>query len=355
MGKSSIRIKDIAKLVGVSVGTVDRVIHNRGEVSQESYKKIMAALEQTGYKPNLIARTLGSNKTYRISALVPDPRQDEYWKFSDNGLQGAIEEWHQYGVFIEPCYFDLYSKESFKKQADTVLDAAPDGILTAPVFHQEALEFFDRCREREIPFVLFNNNIVEAKALTFVGQDLYASGRLGGELLQMGQRSPGTFAILHIYDDVHSSLHLSEKERGFKDYFANQQHDQFKVVSLDLSAPDEAEIQQPVTALLEDPALKGILVTTSKGASIVSALLEKHGKNNIRLVAYDLLEKNLAYLRRGTIDFLINQNSKKQAFLSVSKLVNYLLFKKAMPATHLFPLEIISRQNLDSYLASANL
>jgi LacI family transcriptional regulator len=84
-------------------------------------------------------------------------------------------------------------------------------------------------------------------------------------------------------------------------------------------------------------------------------LLEKHGKNNIRLVAYDLLEKNLAYLRRGTIDFLINQNSKKQAFLSVSKLVNYLLFKKALPATHLFPLEIISRQNLDSYLASANL
>src|SRR5688572_1125658 len=113
-GKSTIRIKDIAKLVGVSVGTVDRVIHNRGEVSKESYEKIMAALETTGYKPNLIARTLGSNKTYRVGALIPNPQQDEYWKKSADGVQHALEEWGQYGVRIEPFYFDLYDKESFK-------------------------------------------------------------------------------------------------------------------------------------------------------------------------------------------------------------------------------------------------
>src|SRR5688572_7987855 len=116
MSKSNIRIKDIAKLVGVSVGTVDRVIHNRGEVSQESYKKIMAVLEKTGYTPNLIARTLGSNKTYRIAALVPDPQQDEYWALSTAGIDQAIEEWRQYGVHIEPFYFDLYNKESFRQQ-----------------------------------------------------------------------------------------------------------------------------------------------------------------------------------------------------------------------------------------------
>jgi LacI family transcriptional regulator len=351
MSKSNIRIKDIAKLVGVSVGTVDRVIHNRGEVSQESYQKIMAALETTGYKPNLIAKTLGSHKTYRIAALVPEPRQDEYWKRSADGVKMALEDWQQYGVYIEPSYFDLYNKESFKKQAQAVLNSQVDGVLTAPIFYQEALEFLTACQSQNVPFVLFNNTLHDAKPLTFVGQNLYESGSVGAELLCTGQKGPGSFAILHIYDDIHNSVHLYEKEKGFKDYFSELKDEHFDVVSLDLSVQDENEIQRKLNELLASPSLKGILVTTSKGASTVSALLEKSGKKNIRLVAYDLLDQNVMYLKSGTIDFLINQDSKRQAFLGISKLVNYLLFKKELPATHLFPLEIISRKNLNSYLA----
>jgi LacI family transcriptional regulator len=346
-GKSSIRIKDIAKLVGVSVGTVDRVIHNRGEVSKESYQKVMAALETTGYKPNLIARTLGSNKTYRVAALVPNPEQDEYWKISADGVQQSLEEWGQYGVKIEPSYFDLYDKQSFTTVAETVLDSDIEGILIAPIFYQEALQFSERCTQKNIPFVLFNNTIPEAKPLTFVGQNLYESGRVGAELLHTGQHD-GTFAILHIYDDIHNSLHLYEKEKGFNDYFLEQGPD-FRVVSLGLSTPNEIEIHEKIQNLLKAPALKGILVTTSKGASTVCNLLDKEGKNGIRLVAYDLLQRNIDYLKKGMIDFIINQDAKRQAFLGISKLVNYLLFKKDLPAAHLFPLEIISRQNLNSY------
>ena len=96
--------------------------------------------------------------------------------------------------------------------------------------------------------------------------------------------------------------------------------------------------------------MKGILVTTSKGASTVSALLDKEGKKDIRLVAYDLLQRNIDSLKSGIIDFIINQDAKRQASLGISKLVNYLLFKKELPPAYLFPLEIISRQNLNSYI-----
>jgi LacI family transcriptional regulator len=346
-GKSSIRIKDIAKLVGVSVGTVDRVIHNRGEVSKESYQKVMAALETTGYKPNLIARTLGSNKTYRVAALIPNPEQDEYWKKSADGVQLSLEEWGQYGVMIEPHYFNLYNKESFTTVADRLLESEIDGILIAPIFYQEALQFSERCTQKNIPFVLFNNTIPEAQALTFVGQNLYESGRVGAELLHTGQHA-GTFAILHIYDDIHNSLHLYEKEKGFNDYFL-EQGPSFTVVSLGVSTPNENEINEKIQNLLREPELRGILVTTSKGASTVSNLLNKESKKGIRLVAYDLLQRNIDDLQKGMIDFIINQDAKRQAFLGISKLVNYLLFKKELPAAHLFPLEIITRQNLNSY------
>ena len=55
---------------------------------------------------------------------------------------------------------------------------------------------------------------------------------------------------------------------------------------------------------------------------------------------------------RGTIDFLINQNPKRQAFLGISHLVNFLMFKREAPETDLFPLEVITPENLDSYLGS---
>ncbi len=105
--------------------------------------------------------------------------------------------------------------------------------------------------------------------------------------------------------------------------------------------------------LLNEKTLKGLLVPTSKGASVVSQVLEKHGKNGIRLVAYDLLQENLHYLKKGIIDFLINQNSRRQAFTGIGQLANYLVFKKEPSDPYLFPLEIITRQNLSSYLKSA--
>jgi len=104
--------------------------------------------------------------------------------------------------------------------------------------------------------------------------------------------------------------------------------------------------------LLENDALKGIFVSTSKGTAVAASFVEKHGKNDIRMIGYDILQDNLKYLRSGAIDFLINQNPKRQALLGISHLVNHLMFKKAAPVLDLFPLEIITQQNVDSYLGS---
>jgi LacI family transcriptional regulator len=348
---SSIRIKDIAKMANVSVGTVDRVLHNRGEVSSESRQKVMAILEKTGYKPNLIARTLGNHKTFRIIALLPDASQDEYWKMAYEGVMKAEQEWSQYGITIKPLFFDLYKKASFKKCFKAAINLEPDAILTAPIFHQESAAHFEICKAKKIPYAVFNNNIPSSGSLTFIGQDLYMSGIVGAELLHIDQKEPGTYAILHVYDDVHDSVHLSEKEKGFKDYFKNVKTQKCKALGVDLNLSHEPTLEKELNQLLNTDDLKGIMVTTSKGASIVSRLLEKHGKNGIRMVAYDLLEDNIAYLKKGIIDFLINQNSKRQAFTGITQLANHLVFKKEVAPSYQFPLDIITRSNLNSHLA----
>ena len=66
-----VRIKDIAKMADVSVGTVDRVIHGRSGVSESSRKRVEEILKQLDYQPNMYASALASNKKYAFACLLP--------------------------------------------------------------------------------------------------------------------------------------------------------------------------------------------------------------------------------------------------------------------------------------------
>ncbi|MBK8424919.1 MAG: LacI family DNA-binding transcriptional regulator [Lewinellaceae bacterium] len=73
-----IRIKDIAAQTGVSIGTVDRVLHNRGHVAPEVRIRVLRVMEEMGYQPNMVARSLANNKKhselqlfYLISVSTP--------------------------------------------------------------------------------------------------------------------------------------------------------------------------------------------------------------------------------------------------------------------------------------------
>jgi len=353
MNGKNVRIKDIAQLSGVSVGTVDRVLHNRGRVSDEALKKVLKVLDQIEYRPNVIARTLGSNKTYRIAALIPDPGQDPYWASSKAGLDQAQTEWLRYGVNIVPYFFNLYDKDSFREVAEAITVDLPDGILIAPIFYHETLPYFSRFQSIGIPYVLFNTNIEQVDSLSFIGQDLYQSGKVGGELMQLALRGEsGILAVLHVNEDLSNSVHLAEKERGFREYFVRNYPGRFGVKTLNLYNPSETTLEEQIAGLLDEPPLKGIFVSTSKGTSLVASILDRHKKAEIKLIGYDMLEENVRFMQKGIIDFLINQNPKRQAFMGINHLVSHLILKKPAPTLDLLPLEIISPENIGSYLCS---
>ena len=88
----NIRLTDIARLANVSVGTVDRVIHNRGRVSEENIRRVKEIMEQVGYRPNLIARSLAVKKPCHLVALIPDFRPGDYWSAMEYGIRRAEEE-----------------------------------------------------------------------------------------------------------------------------------------------------------------------------------------------------------------------------------------------------------------------
>ncbi len=85
-----VRIKDIAKMADVSVGTVDRVIHGRSGVSESSRKRVEEILKQLDYQPNMYASALASNKKYAFACLLPQHEKGEYWTDVETGIHNAV-------------------------------------------------------------------------------------------------------------------------------------------------------------------------------------------------------------------------------------------------------------------------
>ncbi len=87
-----ITIKKIAEIANVSPGTVDRIIHNRGQVSQENVDKVNAIIKEYGFKKNIFASNLAFNKKFRFVVFLPENEGLEYWQAPINGIEKASDE-----------------------------------------------------------------------------------------------------------------------------------------------------------------------------------------------------------------------------------------------------------------------
>ncbi|MCW9707911.1 LacI family DNA-binding transcriptional regulator [Fodinibius salsisoli] len=354
MGKNqNIRIKDIARMAGVSVGTVDRVIHDRGNVSSESERKVKAILKKTNYSPNPIAQSLGAKKEYQISVMLPNPEQDEYWELSNKGVLQAQREWKSYNIDININNFDLERSESFSENIQKLLETKPHAVLTAPIFFDESITFFEKLDEVDIPYILVNTElnpqIKKYNPLCIIGQNHHQSGRVAAELIHISLHEPGQLAVMHIHENVENSIHLKEKEEGFRNYFAEFGNDDFEISTFSF-LDEKRSFEEQIGECIAQQDLKGIFVPTSSGTYLTARALGKHHKQQTKLVGYDLLEENIHFLKAGTIDFLINQDPRHQALQGLRYLVNHLLLKIPPPTDDLLPLDIITRQNYTSFL-----
>lgn len=84
-----IRIKDIAERAGVSVGTVDRVLHDRPNVSKPARDKVEKALKEMNYQPNVYASALAYNKSYTFYLLIPKHESEAYWEEIEEGAKNV--------------------------------------------------------------------------------------------------------------------------------------------------------------------------------------------------------------------------------------------------------------------------
>ncbi|MDP4204678.1 MAG: LacI family DNA-binding transcriptional regulator [Bacteroidota bacterium] len=339
----------MAEKANVSIGTVDRVLHSRGEVSETTREKILKIVEELDYKPNLIASALASRKTTKLAILIPRSISEEsYWIKPLSGINNALQNYIQYGIEVKFFLFDFFNNKSFEEEGEKLLEWVPQGVIIAPLFYKESINLIGQLKNLSIPYLFIDTNIQDQEQLSFIGQDSFQSGYLSAKLLDICIPSSCSVLIINFSHRIDNPNHLHQREEGFRTYFEqNDPEHKKKLIPLALEDKEDEEfIENLSTLLAESKTIHGIFVTNSKVYRI-ARLLEKKDLRGIRLIGYDLLPKNTEFLKKGVIDFLINQRPEEQGYNALTTLFDHVVGRKTVEAINFTPIDIITKENID--------
>jgi LacI family transcriptional regulator len=338
-------VKEIANLAGVSIGTVDRVLHGRGRVSPATRSRIERIVEASGYTPNPIARRLRLNRAYRFFALLPERHEDSgYWGMAHEGILEAAAEIEPFGVETVILEFDRYSAGSLRAAQAQARAAKPDGILMAPVLPAESRVLLAAI-DGSIPYVFFDADMPDARPVCAIGQDPFRAGWLAGRLVRLfagcGQQD-GLFAVLNAHGE---DYHIKRRRDGFIAHLDEAGARGIVVDGLDME--HDAAADRALSGLLvSHPDLRGVFVTSASAHRIASAAGALRVKRGFAVVGFDLVVPNQHALDLGQIDAIISQQPHTQGRQGLLSLYRAAVLSKPPEGRIEMPIEIYMKENL---------
>lgn len=345
-----VKIKDIARMAGVSAGTVDRILHNRGNVSAKSRARVERVLREVDYKMNIHASAISFRKECTIAIVIPAFSPGEYWGSIRDGIEAALQEYADISIRCIWLPYNQYDVYACRAIFASVAEQTPDAVIIGPTFEHETQSFCEQLDARAIPYVFVDSVIAGTRPWASFTTDQFVCGRLMAHLLTAIIPEDAEFAILGARRiGSEKSYNSTEREKGFRNYLKSVgKDDRLHKEEFSPLAPEESAARNEAF-LRKHPKIKGIAVMNSRG-HVLAELLKANGRNDIRLACFDMTGGNVRSLREGWISFLLRQNPEKQGFDAVKSLINCLLYRQPEKNPHhLMPVDIIVRENLPYY------
>jgi LacI family transcriptional regulator len=171
----TIKMRDIAKDLGVSVITVSKVLRNHPEVGPATRERVLARVKELDYRPNLAARSLVTGRTYLVGLIVPDLLHPFFAEVAKS-LSDVLRK-SGYYLIISSSEED----PDLEQQAvDHLLARQLDTLVIASC--RPTAELFVRIERHKTPYILIDRSVPGASA-NYVGVDDVAVGRLATEHL----------------------------------------------------------------------------------------------------------------------------------------------------------------------------
>lgn len=344
-----VRIKDIAKMAGVSPGTVDRVLHNRGNVSEAARVRVEEALAQVNYKPNMHVSSLSLKRKYTIVVTTPQASAGAYWESIHNGIRHALDEYENIKVKFRIFTYNQYDIYSCRETFANIADYDMDGVIIGPTFNEETVNLCEKLSNKGIPYIFVDSNITDTSPLAYFSADHYVCGQLMAKLITAIIPADGRIGILQAVRTGDRSANTTIlRIKGFTDYLTERGClNPILRIPFSVSEPEDNEMYLSQFFKKNDN-IPGIVVMNSRG-NFIANYLSTNKITGVKMICMDLTSTNIEAMKKGQIDFLIGQGPEYQGFYAMKTLLEFLIFKHPVRVQNYVQLDILTKETIDYY------
>ena len=342
---------ELAKTIGCSRATLDRVLNNREGVGDKRRAEILSRIKEIGYKPNLTGKMLAMQKRTAIGIILgvdKTPVDSPVFKIIQDSMMACSERLSLNGIRF--VYKNMRSGEA-KEQIQLIHDLVNEGVSgIAFAFRKRTKELYDTIRyyqNKGIEFVPYFNTLVEPGVkLEFkchLDTDQVREGRIAAELISKFNGGTGKVALISGLEENYVHQLRVDSAKAF--FEAECPGIEVLPVYKNCYPKDRAEkISREI--MKQHPDLNGMIISCGFAGTITENLEKLKKKNHIPVVLFDFTKRAMMDLKDKRCDAVIGVDLKQLGYNTVNTIYELVFRNEVEEENWNIPLQVLVRESV---------
>lgn len=319
----ALTIRDIAQLAGVSRGTVDRVLHNRGRVDPQVAQRIKAIVRECNYQPSRAAQQLSMRKQNLHIGFISRIDQNGFWSIVLRSAARAEQELAEYGITLEKRFFDYCQPESQLAMIDELAALHIAALVIVPLDDDMIRRRLRALAQQGVLIILLQSELSGFTPFCYIGSDYYVGGRTAAGLLHIFTGGKASKILLLNGSPYLSSHHL--RRSGFLDEL-DAYHDTYEIIeSADITSDPDYAYRQARTLLEKHPDATAAYTIPDNAAAVSQAIRDTGRIGQITHIGFGMTDATRPCILNGSLSASIGHRAEQQGSLPFSILLEYFI------------------------------
>jgi LacI family transcriptional regulator len=339
---AALTLRDIARQAGVSLATVDRVLHNRPGVRPDTVRRVKEAIERNSFQPHVAAAELARGRARRFVFVMPsgpNPFMQQIQSYL-----GEMTAWlSARRLAVEMVATDVFDAAVLASSLEALVGTY-DGIAVVALDHPGVRAAINDLVDGGAKVVTLVSDVPSSRRHHYVGIDNIAAGRTAGALVGrlVGPR-PGKVAIVAGSQGLRDH---AERIFGFNQVMASE-FSQLDVLPVLEGRDEDERSEQLLTRLLaKHPDIVGLYNVGAGTQGVTNALMDSGCDKQIVFVGHDVTVLTRKLLLQGVMDAAISQNPGHEARAAVRVLLALARGEPILSEQEKIRIDIVMRDNL---------
>lgn len=321
----NITIKKIAEICGVSRGTVDRVLHNRGNVNKETENMIKNVVKKLNYTPNAAGKRLAAKKKgFKIGVLLiskGNPFFDDVLK----GINKAKADYREYGVSVFVSELEGYNVEAQIAKMNEFKDKV-DAIILNPIDDTRVVNKINELSEKGLIVINVNTDVKNSDRLYYVGSDYTKGGETACGVLALLTKGKARVAVLTGSKKI---LGHNQRIEGFE-RISKLRYPDINIVAIEETNDCDEQAYEKTINILRKHNIDSIVIVAAGVAGVCKAVQDMKLEHKVTIVSFDDIPIVKKMLEKGIIKATICQQPFIQGYKSIELAYEYFVTEKRL-------------------------